>query len=195
MPREADLAERLRELTGGSATVLRLHPSAYADQYFAVLRASLKDVGTEGDAHVIYVSVTNPATLVWSVAQALDVPADRVSFIDAISHTIMNYRDALPNAVYVESPRMLEDIMLRIEFLLRKRPTQRPIVLIDSASSLAIHNPLELLSEFLHILLSNLKSRQVVTLLLIVSDDPSSPLEEMLSLIVDETIDVRHERS
>ena len=172
-----------------------MNPREYADDYFAVLQAAIKGRGSEDDAHTIYVSITNPSGLVWSIAQALDVPADRISFVDATSHTMMNFRDPLPNATYVESPRMLEDIMLRIEFLLRKRPTDRPIVVLDSASSLAIHNPLELLSEFLHILLSNLKSRQVVTLLLTVSDDPSSPLEEMLALVVDETVDVRLDRS
>jgi hypothetical protein len=188
----SDFSERLRAMTGGAAVALRLDPREYADQYFAVLSATLREVGGEADAHTIYVSVTNPAALVWSLAQALDVREDRLSFVDAISHIMMNYRDPLANASYIESPRMLEDIMLRVEYLLRRRPSKRSIVVIDSVNSLAIHNPKDLLSEFFHILLNNLKSRQVLAIVLSVSEDATSDLDQMLSLVVDEAIDVGH---
>jgi hypothetical protein len=85
---------------------------------------------------------------------------------------------------------MLEDIMLRVEYLLRRQKATRSIVVIDSVNSLAIHNPPDLLSEFFHILLNNLKSRQVLAIVLSVSEDATSELDQMLSLIVDETIDV-----
>jgi len=184
-----DLTEKLRAFQGGAALAVRLDPREYADQYFAVMSATLRDVGSEENAHTIYVSVTNPAALVWSFAQALDVKADRLSFVDAISHIMMNYRDPLPNASYIESPRMLEDIMLRVEYLLIRHPSARSIVVIDSINSLAIHNPPDLLSEFFHILLTNLKSRQVLTVVLAVSEDADSPLDQMLSLVVDESVD------
>lgn len=184
-----DLSEKLRALQGGAAVALRLDPREYADQYFAVMSAVLRDIGSEPNAHTIYVSVTNPASLVSSLAQALDVPAERISFVDAISHIMMNYRDPLANASYIESPRMLEDIMLRVEYLLLRRPSPRSIVIIDSANSLAIHNPPDLLSEFFHILLTNLKSRQVLAIVLTVTEDGNSPVDQMLSLVVDESIE------
>ena len=184
-----DLTEKLRGLSGGAAVAVRLDPREYADQYFAVMSAVLRDIGSEPNAHTIYVSVTNPASLVWSLAQALDVPAERISFVDAISHIMMNYRDPLSNASYIESPRMLEDIMLRVEYLLLRRPSPRSVVIIDSANSLAIHNPPDLLSEFFHILLTNLKSRQVLAIVLTVTEDGESTLDQMLSLVVDESIE------
>ena len=184
-----DLSEKLRALQGGAAVAIRLDPREYADQYFGVMSAVLRDIGSEPNAHTIYVSVTNPASLVSSLAQALDVPAERISFVDAISHIMMNYRDPLANASYIESPRMLEDIMLRVEYLLLRRPSPRSIVIIDSANSLAIHNPPDLLSEFFHILLTNLKSRQVLAIVLTVTEDGDSSLDQMLSLVVDESIE------
>jgi KaiC/GvpD/RAD55 family RecA-like ATPase len=185
-----DIGERLRGLPGGSAVTLKLDPREYADHYFAVLNATLRDVGSETDAHTIYVTVTNPAAFVWSLAQALDVPQDRISFVDAISHIMMNYANPLPNATYIESPRALESIMLRVEYLLRKSPHPRSIVVIDSVNSLAIHNPPELLSEFFHILINTLKARNVLTLVLETSDEEASSVEAMLNLVVDETIDI-----
>ncbi len=185
-----DIGERLRGLPGGSAVTLKLDPREYADHYFAVLNATLRDVGSETDAHTIYVAVTNPASFVWSLAQALDVPEDRISFIDAISHIMMNYTNPLPNATYIESPRALESIMLRVEYLLRKFPHPRSIVVIDSVNSLAIHNPPDLLSEFFHILINTLKTRNVLTVVLETSDEEGSSVEAMLNLVVDEAIDV-----
>lgn len=186
----ADIGERLRTMPGGTAVELKLDPREYADHYFAVLNATLRDVGSETDAHTIYVTVTNPASFVWSLAQALDVPMERISFVDAISHIMMNYANPLPNATYIDSPRALEEIMLRVEYLLRKFPHPRSIVVIDSVNSLAIHNPPELLSEFFHILLNNLKSRNVLTLVLESSDDEGSQVAQLLNLVVDETIDI-----
>jgi KaiC/GvpD/RAD55 family RecA-like ATPase len=186
----ADIGERLRNLPGGSAVALKLDPREYADHYFAVLNATLRDVGSEANAHVIYITVTNPASFVWSLAQALDVPADRISFVDVISHIMMNYSNPLPNATYIETPRALEEIMLRVDYLLRKYPHPRSIVVVDSLNALAIHNPTELLSEFFHIFLTSLKSRNVLNLILLTSDEEAGGLERMLGLLVDETIDV-----
>ena len=186
----ADIGERLRAIPGGSAVALKLDPREYADHYFAVLNATLRDLGSEPDAHTIYITVTNPASFVWSLAQALDVPADKISFVDVISHIMMNYANPLPNATYIETPRALEEIMLRVDYLLRKFPHPRSIVVVDSLNALAIHNPRDLLSEFFHIFLTNLKTRNVLTLILMSSDEESGGLEQMLNLLVDETIDV-----
>jgi KaiC/GvpD/RAD55 family RecA-like ATPase len=190
MPSTPDIGERIRALGPGSAIALRLDPLQYPDHYVAALSASLRDSSADGAGHTIFVSVTNPASLVWSLAQALDVPGERLSFVDAISHIMMNYRDPLPNATYLESPRMLEGIMLRVEYLLRKRPGERAVVVLDSVNSLAIHNPPDLLSEFFHIMVNNLKARQVLTIIFVVPDENSTQLDQMLSLVVDESIEV-----
>ena len=185
-----DIGERLRSLPGGSAVALKLDPREYADHYLAVLNGVLRDLGSAPDTHTIYVAVTNPARFVWSLAETLGVPTDHISFVDAISHIMMNYANPLPNATYVESPRALEEIMLRTEYLLRRSSQPKAIVVIDSLNSLAIHNPPDLLSEFFHILINNLKSRQVLTIVLEISDEEAAGMEQMLSLVVDETIDL-----
>lgn len=83
---------------------------------------------------------------------------------------------------------MLEGIMLRIEFLLRRHPSQRNIVIIDSVNSLAVHNSPDVLSEFFHILVNNLKTRSVLTVLFTASEGETSDLDRILSLVVDDSI-------
>lgn len=77
--------------------------------------------------------------------------------------------------------------MLRIEFLLRKHPSQRNMVIIDSVNSMAVHNTPEVLSEFFHILVNNLKTRSVLTVLFSTSDEEGTDLDRILSLVVDES--------
>lgn len=187
MARESEVADRLRSFTTGGTVALRLGARDYADNYLAALGLTVRDLGSESETHTIYVSVTNPASLVWSLLQALDIPAIRLSFVDAISHLMMSYEHALPNASYVESPTMLEGIMLRIEYLLRKHPSQRNMVIIDSVNSLAVHNSPDVLSEFFHILVNNLKTRSVLTVLLSTSEGEGTELDRILSLVVDES--------
>ncbi len=166
---------------------LKLGAKDYADNYLAALGLTVRDLGGETNSHTIYVSVTNPASLVWSLLQALDIPSARLSFVDAISHLMMSYENVLPNASYVESPTMLEGIMLRIEFLLRRHPNQRNVVIIDSVNSLAVHNSTDVLSEFFHILANNLKTRSVLTVLFTTLESEGTDLDRILSLVVDES--------
>jgi hypothetical protein len=186
MARESEIADRLRSFTSGGTVALRLDAKDYADNYLAALGLTVRDLGGETNSHTIYVSVTNPASLVWSLLQALDIQSGRVSFVDAISHLMMSYENVLPNASYVESPTMLEGIMLRIEFLLRRHPSQRNMVIIDSVNSLGVHNSADVLSEFFHILVNNLKTRSVLTVLFTTSGDEGVELDRILSLVVDE---------
>ncbi len=186
MTRDSEIADRLRSYTSGGTVALRLSSQEYADNYLSALGLTVRDLGGESNAHTVYVSVTNPASLVWSLLQALDIPSGRLSFVDAISHLMMSFQNVLPNASYVESPTMLEGIMLRIEYLLRKHPNQRNMVIVDSVNSLAVHNSPEVLSEFFHILVNNLKTRAVLTVLFTTSDAEGSDLDRILSLVVDE---------
>ena len=187
MARDSEIADRLRAYTIGGTVALRLGSKDYADNYLAALGLTVRDLGGETNSHTIYVSVTNPASLVWSLLQALDIPSARLSFVDAISHLMMSYENVLPNASYVESPTMLEGIMLRIEYLLRRHPSQRNMVIIDSVNSLAVHNNADVLSEFFHILVNNLKTRSVLTVLFSTSEGEGSELDRILSLVVDES--------
>ena len=187
MARDSDIADRLRSFTSGGTVALKLDSREYADNYLAALGLTVRDLGGESNSHTIYVSVTNPASLVWSLLQALDIPSGRVSFVDAISHLMMSYQNALPNASYVESPTMLEGIMLRIEYLLRKHPNHRNMVIVDSVNSLAVHNTPDVLSEFFPILVNNLKTRAVLTVLFSTTDGEGSELDRILSLVVDES--------
>jgi hypothetical protein len=90
---------------------------------------------------------------------------------------------------FVESPTMLENIMLKVEFLMRSIEGNK-LVLLDSINSLAIHNNTKILSEFLHILVNNLRAKNAYTLILSVEEQSSEEINNMLGLVCDETINL-----
>ena len=91
---------------------------------------------------------------------------------------------------FVESPTMLENIMLKVEFLTRSIGGKK-LVLLDSINSLAIHNNTKILSEFLHILVNNLRAKEAYTLILSVEEQTSEEIGNMLGLVCDETMIIR----
>jgi hypothetical protein len=182
------IAERLRNLPEGGALALKMRGAHYADDYLAALASVFRDFATETQAYSIYVSVTNPSTLVRSLLESLDIPPERVFFVDAISQILMAGQKKIPNASYVESPTMLENIMLRVEYFLRKNASPRKLVFLDSVNSLAIHNDPAILSEFFHILVNNLKSRGVTIVILAVAEETGPEMENILGLVCDDTV-------
>jgi len=94
------------------------------------------------------------------------------------------------HAIGVESPTMLENIMLKVEFLIRKHPDRSALVILDSINSLAIHNNTKILSEFLHILVNNLRSRGAYTVIFSMREYETEDIRNMLVLVSDESIEL-----
>ena len=184
----SQLAEGLRGMPPGSAVLVRMKGATYTDSYFAALSAVLREYAMETKGYVVYLSVTNPASLLVDILSSVDIPIQGVSFIDVTSYMMVDKAKRAANTTYVESPTMLETIMLRVEYLLRRSPNERRIVVLDSISSLAIHNNSHILQEFLHILVNKLKSMGAVTVLLTVIEETAPELSNVLSLISDANV-------
>jgi KaiC/GvpD/RAD55 family RecA-like ATPase len=183
-----ELAEILRSLSNGTAIVLKMGGANYADNYFAALATILRDYVMESHGYAIYVSVTNPASLLIDLLTSMDIPTEDCFFVDVTSYMMVAHGKRNPNTSYVESPTMLETIMLRVEYLLQKVKTSKKIVVIDSIGSLAIHNNNAILSEFLHILVNTLKSTGAITILLAVAEETKPEMDNLLSLVCDQSV-------
>src|SRR5437879_12843994 len=111
------------------------------------------------DLEVVDVASTIPSQSIINALEVLEIPMEHIWFVDCISQIMMSQEKRHPHAIIVESPTMLENIMLKVEFLLRRVPDRNALVVLDSINSLAIHDNTKILSEFLHILVNNLRSR------------------------------------
>jgi len=82
---------------------------------------------------------------------------------------------------------MLENIMLKVEFLMRSIGGKK-LVILDSINTLSIHNNPKILSEFLHIMVNNLRAKEAYTLILSITEQSSEEITNMLGLVCEETL-------
>ena len=181
-----EIAGRLSELPESSAVAMVIKIDDYLDTMHAVLDAFI----VEKDLSAIYITSTIPSQSITNVLNILEIDLNRVYFVDCISHIMMGTAVQSERIYFVESPTMLENIMLKVEFLTRSIGGKK-LVLLDSINSLAIHNNTKILSEFLHILVNNLRAKEAYTLILSVEEQTSEEIGNMLGLVCDETMIIR----
>lgn len=179
-------------VTAGIGKLLELPPAAAvaiemrAEHYFDAVRAILDDFAPKKGLHAIYVTATIPSRSILNALTALEVDLERTYFVDCVSRMMMGVDERHEKAVYVESPSMLENIMLRVEFLIRKLGEADCVVVIDSINSLAIHNSTKILSEFLHILINHMRARNATTLIFSMEEYATEEIHNILNLVADE---------
>ena len=64
------------------------------------------------------------------------------------------------------------------------------LVVLDSINSLAIHNNMKILSEFLHILVNNLRARGAYTVIFSMREYETEEIRNMLVLVSDEALEI-----
>lgn len=183
------VASELEEILPSGAVSLQVG----VDYYLDAIRAVLDIYSSNRDVQIIYVTSTISSQAILDILKVLEIDSSKVFFVDCISHTMMGAAVRESPALFVESPTMLENIMLKTEYLLRKGTSAEKIVLLDSVNSLAIHNSNFVLSEFLHIFVSSLRSKEVNTLILTVIEHTTPELNNIVNLVCDSIIRVKEE--
>jgi KaiC/GvpD/RAD55 family RecA-like ATPase len=180
------IAEELAEMPPASAISLQMS----VDNYLDVIRGVLDLFANKKGMDTIYVTATISSEAIKRVLEALDIDTSRIYFVDCISHIMMGASAAQQDdhTTLVESPTMLENLMLKVEYLIRRSQSKDKLVVIDSINSLAIHNNNWILSEFLHILVSGLRSREAFTVILSVEEHSNPDINNMVNLVCDHGI-------
>jgi KaiC/GvpD/RAD55 family RecA-like ATPase len=143
----------------------------------------------------IYITCTLPARVVMEQLGSENIKADNIHFVDAISFMVGTASDERGQTMFVESPTMLEGIMLKVDTWLKKLKDGKKIVFLDSVSTLAMHNDPALISEFLHYFVNNLRGRGIRTVILSIAGQTAEEIENILRLVCDETVVLKGEES
>ncbi len=182
--------EKLKGISEASVIALEVN----SDSYFDVIRTLTEKISIEKDLDVIYMNSTLPAASIINVMDLLEMKRDHIYFVDCGSSVLMNNTATNGHVLYVESATMLENIMLKVEYLMRKLdPKKGKLVFIDSINSLAIHNNISILSEFMHILFNSLRSKNAYTIVLSIKEQSSDEINHALTMVCDERIEITEE--
>jgi len=180
------IADELSQVPESSAISLQMSVENYLD----VIRGVVDLFANKNHMDTIYVTATISFEGIKRALEALDIDTSQIYFVDCISHIMMGGAAAQQDdhAALVESPTMLENIMLKVEYLMRRSQAEKKVVIIDSINSLAIHNNNWILSEFLHILVSGLRTKDAYTVILSIEEHTTPELNNMVNLVCDHGI-------
>lgn len=180
-----EVGRTLDEAGPSVATVMQFPMS----HYFEVLRG-LVDFARSRDLSMVYITAAVPARTISLTFDALDIDASNITFVDCISQMMMSDRDVSGKTIYVESPTVLENIILKVAFLMRRAGETPQLAVVDSINSLSLHNDAKMLSEFLHVLISSLSSKDAYPVVLATKESMRPDIAEMLALVCDQTVEL-----
>jgi len=172
------VTSKLAEVPAGTSLALQVSIPVYLD----VIKGIIDNYGARSRVSIIYVTSSIPSRSILSAFEVLEINSDHVSFVDCVTHTMVSAVEKGKNIYLVESPTMLENLMLKVEFLTRKLSGGKVLVLLDSLNSLCIHNSIGIVSEFLHIMVNNLRAKGVPSVILMVQEHGTEEVKNMLNV-------------
>lgn len=183
MPVSDLVASKLREAGASVSTAFQVR----MEDYFDVVRGLVDNFANEEGIDCIYVAASIPAGTIMGALTALEIETERTWFVDCLSHMLMVDIGHDDKIIYIESPTMLENLILKVELLQRKIGSGQTLVVLDSIDSLSIHNEPKMLSQFLQIFLGVLRDRGSYPVVLTMTDSKPE-IKEMVGLICDQVL-------
>lgn len=171
------IAEQLTEVSLNSSVQVRCGTS----NAFMVTASVIVPLLHSFEMGGVYISASRGATETIDALEALGLSTENIHFIDLVSSGFLGGTEVEhKNISFVDSPIMLESVLLRTLYHLRTTDNERNFVFLDSVNALAIYNEERMLAEYLHTFINTFRNREVLTVILNVPDQtPPSVLANM----------------
>ena len=135
----------------------------------------------------IYVTTSRPSSHIIDELEEAKAEMSDLYFVDLVSMTVGGTTGD-PRTLYVESPTMLESILLNISLLERRLKSKRRFVMFDSVNGLSIYSEPKVLREFINVLGNSMRIREIYSMLLTVKEQTDEELGSALKLLSDKVI-------
>jgi hypothetical protein len=163
--------------------------STSVDKYFRTVSDALAHLINNREMGGVYVALTRPTRTLTRRLQDL-VSLNDVFFIDCVTYLAEGPVEANDTTVYLESPTMLESILVKIGVQLGRVKSAEKFVFFDSINALTIYNGEKIISEFVHLLINNLAARDVSSVLISVKGQTPENIDNMLKMMCDRVVEV-----
>ena len=141
------IADQLTEVSLNSSVQVRCGNS----NSFMVTASTLIPLLQMFEMKGVYISASRGAAEVIQAFESVGIDVSQIQFIDLVSSGILGGTNVPYNNVhFVDSPIMLESILLRTLYILQTNQSERNFVFVDSVNALAIYNDDRMLAEYLH---------------------------------------------
>ena len=156
--------------------------------YFTAMKEVLKYTQDEG-LKCVYITATIPSTVIADQLASEDISTDHVHFVDCISFMVGKSPEEDERVIYIESPTMIETIVLKVHTTIKMLGDDPKLVFLDSVNTLSLHNDEKVMQEFVHYLINALRVRKIPSVVLSIVDQTPEDLEIILKLVCDEVIE------
>ena len=161
------IAEQLTQVSLGSSVQVRMSSA----NSFAVTASTMVPLMQMFVMGGVYISASRGAVEIIQAFEAIGIDVSNIQFLDLVSSGVLGGTDVpYSNITFIDSPIMLESIMLRTLYTLRTVNNQRNFVFLDSVNALAIYNDDRMLAEYLHTFINTFRQREVLSVILNVPD-------------------------
>ena len=161
------IAEQLTQVSLGSSVQVRMSSA----NSFAVTASTMIPLMQMFEMGGVYISASRGAVEIIQAFEAIGIDVSNIQFLDLVSSGVLGGTDVpYSNITFIDSPIMLESIMLRTLYTLRTVNNQRNFVFLDSVNALAIYNDDRMLAEYLHTFINTFRQREVLSVILNVPD-------------------------
>ena len=180
------IADQLNEVSLNSAIQVRCGNS----NAFMVTASTLIPLLQAFEMSGVYISASRGAAEVIQGFEAIGVDVSHIQFIDLVSSGILGGTTVpYSNVHFVDSPIMLESVLLRTLYILKTTDNERNFIFLDSVNSLAIYNEDRMLAEYLHTFINTFRQQEVLTVILNVPDQTPPLVLSNLDLYCTDLID------
>jgi KaiC/GvpD/RAD55 family RecA-like ATPase len=135
----------------------------------------------------IYITTSRPSSHIVDELEGTKADLSDLYFVDLVSMTVGGKTDD-PRTLYVESPTMLESILLNISLLERRLKAKKRFVMFDSVNGLSIYSEARVLKEFINVLGNSMRIKEIYSMLMTVKEQTSGELASALQLLSDKVI-------
>jgi len=157
---------------------------------FLVTASLIEPLINEFQMGGVYISASRPAPELIATLTEIEVPTDGIQFVDCVSSALLGgTENPYTNISYIDSPIMLESILLRTLYHLRQMPTEQNFVILDSVNALAIYNEERMLAEYLHTFINTFRARDVLSGVVTVPDQTPPSVLANLDLYCTDLVD------
>ena len=138
----------------------------------------------------VYISASRGAAEIIQAFESIGVDVSHIQFIDLVSSGILGGTSVpYSNVHFVDSPIMLESVLLRTLYILKTTNHERNFVFLDSVNALAIYNEDRMLAEYLHTFINTFRQQEVLSVILNVPDQTPPLVLSNLDLYCTDLID------
>ena len=180
------IAEQLSEVSLSSSIQVRCGNS----NAFMVTASTMIPLMQMFEMGGVYICATRGAVEIIEAFETIGIDVSNIQFIDLVSSGILGGTNIpYTNVHFVDSPIMLESILLRTLYILQTNQSERNFVFVDSVNALAIYNDDRMLAEYLHTFINTFRQQDVLSVILNVPDQTPPLVLSNLDLYCTDLVD------